>query len=1206
MIIRDLFEKDINRPINGVVKIAENDEGSIYQELTEYVVTNELLKHFSTFFESYSRSFDEPTQDVGVWITGFYGSGKSHFLKMLSYLLSNKEVKGKSTVKYFEDKISDPFVYQNIVRACSAPTETVTFNIGDIGGKWKTGDMARTAILLSFARAFYDSRGFYGTNINIAALEEAIEDGGKTDEFLEAFETITGHSWTGNRRRYKRYANDICAIMQKVMGWEKSQTMLFLGKNEVLSADELTDRIVDYVNTRIEEKGQDFRLVFLVDELSQFMTSDPDLMLDMQSLIELIGVKCHGHAWIIATGQEAIDEMSKRIPGVDLSKIAARFSMRLSLSSSNAEEVIKRRVLQKNDSAEAILEAEYKKSSVILNNLFTFSNARSDYLGYAGEQEFVSSYPFVGYQFKLMPLIMKNVRTSGDAGQNFSSGERSMLSGFQQSAQAVENLQTGALVPLWHFFDSFYKFLDHDIQQTINRCAEASQDSLGLRPMDVDTLKTLYLLRKLDNHIKPTLENVAIAMIDSISVDVKEFRESVSESLSRLVSQNYVGRSGDSYHFLTNVEQEVAREIRDESIDAAAIVDVISSIVFDGIFEHRRKLKIGFNDFPVDSYVDGVLHGTSQNGMHLELITQANALLSMNIDNLNSRSSGRALVILNDEFDYFENLYQAAKIQKYYRRNPHQRDVTRQQIMQEKQREASNLRDEAARFIAESIVNARVYIDGTIEDIRAPKADKKLEMVLERLASVVYKKANYINAPINDKSELIRILKGTNQRALDGTGGGNQQAISAVETFLEVQRASNMPTSFGDIKREFQKEPYGWREIDIAGCVAQLIADKKAEVSRAGMPLDAQDSKLADYLTNKNEAEGLKVSIRERVDELLLKQVRKILHDLPNIANLPTDEDGLVGVAKEWLENVKTHCGDLLAKEYMQGKDYPGKQAVTKGRTLAEQLLEQSRSAKAFLEAIVSKKTELLDFGEDYERVLGFFPNQQRIFDEALDACELVDTDSMYLKDNAEIQDALASIRGVISDQHPWNDLMKLGGYVRTIKTQHASALASQKRELLDALTGVEGDIREFANGKRESEAVLSVLPARITPYRNQINSATTLIKLYAIKEQLYAFGDDQKALIDQIDEEANTAKSVVSPVIHTTDASGQPMTKRIDLGSDTTQQPAPTIKKLDRRSVFDYGKLTSPDEVDAYVEKVRQKLLTELDDVDAIVISNG
>ena len=108
MRIQDMFEKDINRSINGVVKVAQDDDASIRSELEEYVITRELRKHFSTLLERYDAAIDTPTDKIGVWISGFFGSGKSHFLKMLSYLLSNREVAGKHAIDYFDGKFDDP------------------------------------------------------------------------------------------------------------------------------------------------------------------------------------------------------------------------------------------------------------------------------------------------------------------------------------------------------------------------------------------------------------------------------------------------------------------------------------------------------------------------------------------------------------------------------------------------------------------------------------------------------------------------------------------------------------------------------------------------------------------------------------------------------------------------------------------------------------------------------------------------------------------------------------------------------------------------------------------------------------------------------------------------------------------------------------------------------------------------------------------
>lgn len=104
MKIQSMFYDDIDRKINGVVKVDQDTDEVLKQEVKEYVITKDIRKHMITFFNNYGEAFQEPTADVGVWISGFFGSGKSHFLKMLSYLVENRAVDGKTVEDYFREK----------------------------------------------------------------------------------------------------------------------------------------------------------------------------------------------------------------------------------------------------------------------------------------------------------------------------------------------------------------------------------------------------------------------------------------------------------------------------------------------------------------------------------------------------------------------------------------------------------------------------------------------------------------------------------------------------------------------------------------------------------------------------------------------------------------------------------------------------------------------------------------------------------------------------------------------------------------------------------------------------------------------------------------------------------------------------------------------------------------------------------------------
>ncbi|MBQ9900877.1 MAG: BREX system P-loop protein BrxC, partial [Clostridia bacterium] len=304
MRIQNMFQEDIDRKINGVVKVDQDASDVLVQELKEYVITRELKKHFITFFTNYGDSFREKTADIGVWISGFFGSGKSHFLKMLSYLLENKKVQGKRTVEIFRRKFADdPATFTLIEDAAKGRTDTILFNI-DIEGSINKD---KTAVLRVFAKMFYNYLGFYGENLKVAKLEQFIARKGKTEEFRRVFEEINGGTWLESRDAFAFFEDDIVATLQQVLGMSESAAQNWFNGTETVetSIAQLVLEIKEYVDAQPD----DFRLLFMIDEVGQYVGGDTDLLINLQSLVEKIGSECEGKVWVVCTGQEAIDEI---------------------------------------------------------------------------------------------------------------------------------------------------------------------------------------------------------------------------------------------------------------------------------------------------------------------------------------------------------------------------------------------------------------------------------------------------------------------------------------------------------------------------------------------------------------------------------------------------------------------------------------------------------------------------------------------------------------------------------------------------------------------------------------------------------------------------------------------------------------------------------------------------------------------------------
>ena len=268
----------------------------------------------------------------------------------------------------------------------------------------------------------------------------------------------------------------------------------------------------------------------MIDEVGQYIGSDGNLMLNLQTIVEEIGTRCHGRVWVMVTSQEAIDSITK-ISGDDFSKIQGRFNTRLSLSSSSVDEVIKRRILAKTDIAEQMLKMKYGENDSVLRNLFTFNGAVLDLKGYDNEFNYVETYPFVPYQFRLMQNVLAEIRKHGNSGKHLSGGERSMLSGFQEAAQAIEEKDENSLVPFYLFYNTVHTFLESSIRRVIDRCQEAADNNDGIKQYDVCVLKLLYLIRYV-NDIKSNIDNITTLMVEEINADKINMRQQVQESLT--------------------------------------------------------------------------------------------------------------------------------------------------------------------------------------------------------------------------------------------------------------------------------------------------------------------------------------------------------------------------------------------------------------------------------------------------------------------------------------------------------------------------------------------------------------------------------------------------------------------------------------------------------------------------------------------------
>ena len=1174
MKIKEMFKDDIDRNINGVVQVGEDEKNIVEQEVKEYVVTKELKKHFTNFFNEYSESFNVPTDNVGVWITGFFGSGKSHFLKMLSYLLENKKIGDKNTVDYFEEKFDDEATFMNIRKATQVPTETILFNI-DVEGSVKKDD---TAVLRVFAKVFYEHLGFYGKDLKLAKLEQYITSQGKMDEFKDAFKKRRGKSWEDDRGAYQFFKKDViesvveCGVMN-----EKDATLWFSDKSLVdFSVGQLVDEIKMYVDT----KPMGFRLLFMIDEVGQYVGTNTSMLLNLQSLIEKLGSVCHGQVWVIATGQEALDEMIK-VRADEFSRIMARFAIRLSLTSSSVGEVIEKRLLTKTDEANTVLDKVYENNENVLNNLYAFDTEVKDIKGYTSKDEFARIFPFVPYQFTIMQKVFNEIRKHGHAGKHQSSGERSMLNGFQESAQHIENNNELTLVPMYAFYDTLHSFLDTSVRSVVERAERAANNNDGLKYIDVNLLKLLYLVRYIDD-IKSNIENLTILMADSIAIDKIVLRQEIVDSLERLEKQNYISRNGDIYYFLTDEEQDIAREINNQTVDAAEVISLICKIIFDDIYTTKkyRYSKNGYQyDFDFDKSVDEQNHGISNGGMKLHFITEANDNAENNAKLAFDSKGNEAICKLSNEYSIFNDIENTLKIDKYIKqKNVSQLPLSIQDIITNRQREARRLQNEAKDKISEAIVKGTFYIDGGVVSIAGTSVKVVLDNALESLVEHTYSSLLLVNEQVQSDTDILRLLKGE-VAELEGLES-NKEACEDVYRYLDSKAEMRMPVTMADIQSRYQKIPYGWREIDVAYVVAKLIHEQRVTIKHSGQTIQPTDYRLVEFLRKKTEVGSTSVSIRENIPVSKIKKVKDILKDYFDIMDVPSDEDGLVKFIKDKFIEERNKLEKM--KDNNSSITHPGFQEVSNALSLIEKVLFAQNDNVALVDTICNNEDNLLDSKEDMQAVENFYNTQVKLFDNAILLKRQVENkEKDYLMNIPEIVSAISSVKEIttISNNYKYNRIPELNDYISIIETERRRVVEDKKKELNRLIDDCYNEVALKANGDEKLQFALDNAKQQFDIKKQEIDGVNDLVVLDAKKNTIVSLKD---TIINKMDSILNQATSPTTPI--------QPVSKK-------------KVRELQRVVVFNQASLTSAGDVDEYLSKIKSKLLSYINEDEEIRI---
>ena len=989
MRIQNLFEKDIFRPINGVVKADQMDASSVWQELEEFVVTKELDQHLRHFFSSYCEAMDKTGEPdvagrIGVWVSGFFGSGKSHFIKVLSYLLNNKnhthDGQTQRAVEFFDPKIKDAMLLGDIKRAVASHTDVILFNI-DSKADNRAG---RDAILAVFLKVLNELAGYSGDHPHIAHMERYLEGKSRLGVFHDVYWTLTGTHWTEERDAYAFNRDNVIKALAHTLRQSEQSCEKWIDRAEdnfALTIENFCQWVQDYIDGR----GENHRIVFLVDEVGQFIGTDTHLMLNLQTITEELGTICKGRAWVVVTSQEDIDAVLGEMAGTranDFSKIQGRFHTRLSLSSANVDEVIQERLLAKREDVRDELEAEYARQGDILKNQLSFRDAGTTFPQFRDADDFVRQYPFAPYQFKLLQKIFESIRKAGATGLHLAQGERSLLDAFQHAGQSVSNMEVGILVPLYRFYPSIESFLDTTVKRTIDQARE----NASLEDFDTRLLEVLFLIRYVDE-IKGNVDNLVTLCLDQIDADRLALRKNIEACLQRLERETLVNRSGDTYFFLTSEERDINREIKNVELSSAEETRLLGELVFDDVLRGQRKHRFSANkmDFSFNRICDEHPVGNrTEGGLIVSIMTPLDDDYESYQDGKSvlksSQDDGQVFIRLREDESLGRELRAYLRTDKYIRtKDDGTLPPTTKRIHRDLADENRMRREQLTRLLGEMLADASYFVAGQRLEVAAGAPQAALGEAMEYLIQNTFNKMGYLETLRDDPlREIQAVLRSDDIRQYDlgDMPESNPQATEDLRGYIELcTKTSRQIVLFDMITGRYANRPYGWPEFEVILLLARLYMTGEVQFVSGGAAIPK--GKLYEALTSQRKWRNITVVQRVTSRPEDMKKARELGRDVFSEMG-PEGEEAL-------FEFLKGRLGDWRDKlsRYHTLTDtgsYPGAGDIADGLSLVSALLAPDESNK-FLAQFNEHRSDLLDLADRFHDLDHFYEHQRPMWD---------------------------------------------------------------------------------------------------------------------------------------------------------------------------------------------------------------------------------
>ena len=1204
MKLKDLYSKPINRAVNPAVSATKFDPETERIEIQEYVFTDEIINGLFRILDAIknNKTYDH----VGIWIDGYYGSGKSHFLKYLDYCITpstredaiSRLLDAVKAIDPLDEKHNLSFDYDELLSIANwlkrATIDTCIFNLET---SYDNSTDKKKAFLHVFWNEFNGKRGFNKFNITLAQnLEKPLAEKGVFEAFKERI-AEEGGDWNDPGMAADLIDNELDWVLD--IAKELAPTLSvdsirerIIKRDTNMSIDRFGMELASY----LKDKGDDYRLILLADEVSQFINKERDRYLNLQEIITKLSEACDNKVWVACTAQQDLSEImydchiaeEKDKEG----KIKGRFEVKVSLKGTQPEVITQKRILDKKEEVKPELAALYNKYKAGFDLQFKLPTS---YSSYETQDDFVDYYPFVPYQFKLIMQVFNSFLNLGYVAKEVKGNERSIIKVIHSTAKTNADAELGKFISFDELYNNmFEEGLQARGQKAVDNALRMARTYQTDRPertrLAVRVANVLFMICNIsqtDQLVFPaTLDNVTSLLINDMETPRLNIKNEVEKVIEFLCDNNIIrreqGKNGapETYAFYSEEEMKVAQLIQSQVVDNNTQAEQLKEIFNRYITALRNKEQYKTRSFSVGLTIKQRTFLSNNPDVQVEFVMDADYETAEQLALQNSNVN-RMVYYVGPQYRENKRLYNAfywyCQANRYMATPVTSED--NKKTRDEFEKRANELYDGIIRKEFEKILDTCPIISGLSvideAELGQKRGNDRYRVAMDKHLSCIYTKANLVDYPSMPRTtEQLKkaILRNVNPGDYEGMNAVLTDAEHEVEIYLNKQFAE---VNVSDVLAKFAKAPYGWDNICTLYIINELVRRHNRDYSYANNP-NVETSTIANRIVS----ESNKFTLRQAkvISPQVIQNFIASWKEIFGISAVPSSTDST---------QLFRACRDIesdrsLAKFIKGYKDieqqiagYQFCQPIREAIDLFESWLNE-RDPLKFFNLVITAKDEAKVLIDKCKEVVQFTHDQLDTYKQLI----------QFLDDNQynfpfvpmEMQGAVTDFNKLKND--PW-PISGLRGYIK-LQRQLSGILDGVRDELREKIKAAYTDMFDYLKQVAEKQHVPeSVLSDRETVIR--VKTTPTNILVLQNNANTDTFYQEQ---VDKI-------MSYNPPQPPGGEGDGKP------------EPPKTPDKRIRKASLQTKTKLpiTNAEDIERYLEGLRQQLEKLLVDQDGVMI---